>query len=677
MKKKINLLILIFFIAGFFVQAKPVQASAAAVQFKPARAFTQTPCMFTVPEGYVDGQDVICGYVTVPELHADPEGNQIQLAVAIIRTTDQNPQSDPIFMMQGGPGGSSIDTFSQLLLGATATLHPNRDMVLFDQRGTLYSRPSLVCDEIYQMTIRNLDVVLTPKENEDQSMEALAACRSRLTKEGVNLSAYNSLENAADVEDVRIALGYDEINLYGVSYGTLLALHTMASFPRHLRSVTLDSVVPPESNFILDSPKSEDRSFSVFFNSCTADADCNRTYPNLEKTFFSLVEKYNKEPAKITLTNPDTQQKVPARLSGDDLQGMLFQLLYSTEIIPLLPRMIANIQHGDLSLLERFESMVVFDKTMSYGMYYSVVCAEETSFSSTDFNLSGVRPEIAESEGDTAKDLQQTCQLWNVTSLASQADQPVVSDIPTLVLSGEYDPITPPAYADQVAVNLSHSYRVNFPTGGHGAVTSGDCQNQVFIDFLNNPSNAPDTTCISANAAVDYLSPKNTLILPIIIPLLNLETEAMIGFALVGLSILICCISMLVYIIAWLVKKNRRQIGPELPFSQQILPWLVFLIAAVLTSFIIGLVFVGLKMAIDNDLIMLIGMPKSWSLLFVLPLLVLALTIALVICVIKSWQGKHRSVLRRVYDSLVALSVLVAVVVLANWGMLTVLIFNS
>ena len=176
--------------------------------------FTETDCWFDLP-------GVVCGYLTVPEDRGDPMGNQVELAVAIIESQSANPLPDPVIYLEGGPGGAA-------LLGIESLLdHPllaDRDLIMFDQRGTGFSVPSLNCYEL----------------EEDEGENAVQACRDRLLDEGVNLDAYNTAATAADVNDLRLALGYEQVNLLGVSYGTKAALTTLRDFPTVIRSVVVD-----------------------------------------------------------------------------------------------------------------------------------------------------------------------------------------------------------------------------------------------------------------------------------------------------------------------------------------------------------------------------------------------------------------------------------------------------
>jgi pimeloyl-ACP methyl ester carboxylesterase len=246
-----------------------------------------------------------CGYVTVPEEHANPDGPTIRIPVAILRATGTNPQPDPLFLAQGGPGGDAFELFSFYLPQSSLLL--DRDLVVINQRGTIYAEPDLRCTEITDGMGEILSLPLAA--GTDRYNELLQACYQRLENEGVNLSAFDSVENAADMEAVRQALGYDDINFYGVSYGTLLGLHFMRDYPDHLRSVILDGVVPTSSNFIASLPDNETRVYAELFNACASDAVCAAAYPNLEARYQAVVDQLNANPKTVTLIDPETGEK--------------------------------------------------------------------------------------------------------------------------------------------------------------------------------------------------------------------------------------------------------------------------------------------------------------------------------------------------------------------------------
>ena len=244
-------------------------------------AFQQTHCPFLLGAGLVEGQNVKCGFLVVPEDRSLPKGPTIRLAVAIFKTPSSQRDPDPVLFLSGGPGLPLLERMGPTFnAGNLAGSLQNRDLILLDQRGNGYSQPSLRCS----------------------ANETPRACHDRLVKSGINLNAYTTLENAADVHDLIRALGYQQVNLEGVSYGTRLALTVMRLFQADLRSVVLDSVIPPQVNGFTSIPPAALRAFDVLFQGCSADPSCNSTYPHLHAVFYQLVADLNTTP--ITFDTP-------------------------------------------------------------------------------------------------------------------------------------------------------------------------------------------------------------------------------------------------------------------------------------------------------------------------------------------------------------------------------------
>src|SRR5207237_7170740 len=210
----------------------------------------------------------------------------IRLAVAICKSPRPHPAPDPFVFLQGGPGGAIIDDLgSQITRQKRITDYPaDRDLILIDQRGTGLSQPSLACKETTTLDYRTLGQQLSPQRQADLWVQAAQQCRARLVASGINLNAYTSLADAADVAALRGALGYPALNLYGVSYGTRLALTVMRTHPQGLRSVILDSVDPPDVNAVTGPLASSARAFAVLFQGCAADPACNAAFPHLQQT---------------------------------------------------------------------------------------------------------------------------------------------------------------------------------------------------------------------------------------------------------------------------------------------------------------------------------------------------------------------------------------------------------
>ncbi len=470
----------------------------------PGQAYYEkTNCPFTKPGGVT----VECGNLVVPEDRANPTGPTIKVAVAVFKSQSASPLPDPIVYLEGGPGGSPLraylksgyfEIFFQPFL-------QDRDLIMVDQRGTGYSQPALDCPEVYQTQIGLFDQDLSPADAEAQSDVALTACRERLAGQGINLSAYNSAENAADLADLRHLLGYDQWNLYGISYGTRLALTIMRDHPEGLRSVVIDSVYPPQSSLVTEAPANVERSLNLMFDTCAAETACNEAFPNLRQVFFDTVAALNANPASVTLTVPalkdvpNSGKAVPALLDGDTFISLVFQSMYATSIIPSLPQLIYEVKNGDYSSFVQLENQFMQSwGDISQGMYNSVECNEEVSFSTVQEMQAALDayPELGAAFG-TADGQFKVCQIWDAGTAPAVENQPVTSDIPTLVIAGKFDPVTPPAWAQAAAQGLSKSFYVEVPNAGHGSSLTEACPRSVVTAFIGNPNQAPDTTCIS------------------------------------------------------------------------------------------------------------------------------------------------------------------------------------
>jgi pimeloyl-ACP methyl ester carboxylesterase len=445
----------------------------------PSSAFQTTSCPFKLAAGVVEGKDVRCGYLTVPADHSRQQGPTIRLAVAIFKASSSNLAPAPVVDLQGGPGTQLLATIGPVL---TPTNLPHfqlgdRDLILLDQRGVGYSQPSLSC----------------------QANETLLACHDRLVRQGINLSDYSTIQNAEDVHDLVRALGYHQVTLWGISYGTRLALTVMRLFPADIRSVVLDSTSPPQVDIDTGFPAATQRAFDTLFRGCAANPSCNQHYPHLQAVFARLVSYLNQHPAIIQGTDPQTGKPARAAIKGDDVINGLRNALYETALIPKLPKLIYQVANHDYAQVAAVsEAANAALGSDSVGMFYSVQCSESTlTPQAMPAAVQMVEPEtrhyfLTALQADYAN-----CQLWNVQPVPAPQWQPVSSAIPTLILAGEYDPTTPPAYGLLAARTLSKNYFFLFPGTGHGVVGRNSCATSMFLAFLELPTEKPDTTCIS------------------------------------------------------------------------------------------------------------------------------------------------------------------------------------
>jgi Tol biopolymer transport system component/pimeloyl-ACP methyl ester carboxylesterase len=466
---------------------EPTPLPASVPLYEPA------DCQFPEPPGY----ELECGYLTVLEDRSQPMGPQIRLHVAIFRSTSENPEPDPVVHLVGGPGGSLLDAARPYLQRGGDEILKKRDYIMFNQRGTRYAEPFLGCPGRTELRWEIAGQGLSLEERNRREIEFLLDCHDDLLDRGINLSAYNSAENAADVNDLRVALGYEQINLYGISYGSRLALTVMRDHPEGIRSAIIDGVLPPRANLNQDISLNAYRALNAVFEDCAADADCSQAYPDLEATFYQVVDDLNANPVYIRLSEGRTV------VDGYAFVDAFFQLLYSPDAIPWIPYLIDEASRGEYP--EESIFAVSDSSTRGWGMHYSIWCREEMAFESLEeaLKLAADLPPVFSDFFADAYDWT-VCASWQAGVADPIENQAVVSDIPTLVLSGRYDPITPPGWGRLAAETLAHSFFYEFPTLAHGAMRSNHCALEIGLQFLDDPTAEPDASCLEALGSLEF-----------------------------------------------------------------------------------------------------------------------------------------------------------------------------
>lgn len=465
-----------------------------------AELFQDTPCPnFGVPAG----PDFRCGFFSVAENRQKPKSDHIRLAVMVARGIGDEVKPDPVVYLSGGPGENAIESMRFLFIRHFIAFTGNRDLIVLDQRGTGLSEPALDCPELLELRDETAGQDLGNEESVAMAAEAIAGCRKRLLDEGVDLGAYTSAASAADVTELMNDLGYDRWNLYGISYGTKLALTIMRDYPEGVRSAILDSAYPLQEDLYGSAPANLDRALTVLFEGCRASEECEANYPALENVLMGSVSALNAEPVSLRLTNPLTGRGLEPLFDGNGLLHFLFQSLYDTDVIPSLPKIIFDIEDGRMGTVELIlSSRLIADQLFSPGMQLSVQCGEEVPFTSvqTIRSASEKFPKLAgmfEGLPALGPAVVQICDDWGVPAAGLKENEQVSSDIPTLVMSGEFDPVTPPSWGMRVRDDLPNSTFIEFPGTGHGASVDNTCALDIMMQFLGDPDASLDESCLA------------------------------------------------------------------------------------------------------------------------------------------------------------------------------------
>ncbi len=431
-------------------------------------------CALTTPTArQVDAR---CGTLTVPEDRSNPSGRQIELNIAVIPAIKRNSQPDPLFLLAGGPGQSAIEAYPAVI-GLLFNIHEDRDIVLVDQRGTGDSNP-LRC--------------LTPEDedlDEDEVLEKLKSCPTNLDADP---RFYNTEIAMTDLDEVRSALGYDKINIYGASYGTRATLTYLRMFPEHVRTVTLDAVVDPSFILFMDAAKDGQSALDNFFSRCEADDACKATFPNVRNEFDELLKRMEKTPVVITIPHPLTHKPLDLTVTRQMVGNMVFNTLYAPEIVATLPLSIHE-AYANENYVPLISQAFLVNAGLYDGMFYAVACTEDAPLISSD-----EAAQLSEGSvfGDRTVDFAAVCAEWQKGTVSPQFREPVVSDVPALILSGDSDPITPPWHAEKVTEHLSNDLHLVFSNMGHGNL-SNKCSSDIFQTFIEQASiEGLDTSCV-------------------------------------------------------------------------------------------------------------------------------------------------------------------------------------
>lgn len=423
----------------------------------------------------------LCTTITVPEDRAHPAGQHIGLQVALLKARSSTPKSDALFYIAGGPGQASTESFVQEA-GAFDRIRSEHDVVLVDQRGTGGSN-RLDCP--------------TPASGTDQGEAAVTAAAADCLKQlRADPRFYTTTVAVQDLEQVREALGYASVDLYGISYGTRVALQYLRAYPASVRSAILDGVVPADLALGPDVSLDAQRSLDLIFRRCEADAACHRAFPDLTADFAGLQRSLSAHPASVTLRDPLDGSPRRETLSWDKVAGAVHLMSYQSETASLLPLLIhqAGAQHDYAPLMGAaliFSSQV--DEGLAGGMAAAVLCTEDAPFLKDGGDAALRDTYLGAYTLDT---LQKSCRAWPRGVMAADFKQPVVSAKPVLLLSGEDDPITPPADAERAARTLSNSLSLVVPGQGHGNVFRG-CLPRIAAQFVDAGSvKGLDTACI-------------------------------------------------------------------------------------------------------------------------------------------------------------------------------------
>jgi len=422
-----------------------------------------------------------CGKLSVPENRQNPS-KTIDLNIAVIRSTSAEKVNDPLILLAGGPGQGAVDTFAGIVKVFDSML-PLRDIVLVDQRGTGESNP-LRCE------IDPEDYEALSDMQSDAWKDWTKNCHRELD---ADTRYYTTAEAINDLEAVREALSIDQWNLYGGSYGTRKALTYMKMFPSSIRSVILDASVPQEQALGVEHEANLRSTLSKIFALCEADDACQTAFGDAEQQLWKFLDQLKQEPIKLRLQNSSSGEFEDVVMTREYAVIAMRMFAYSPETMGLIPLMVSLANHGQPETMAAQAQMVMnsLNEGLNNALEISVSCAEDVPFMprKTNTNNSLFGDELFEL-------MHARCELWDSIPVDPSFKEAVVSDIPTLLLSGEYDPVTPPKNAEKIMQTLSNAQHLIAKGQGHIVGTRG-CMPKIVTAFIKDPTTELDTQCMN------------------------------------------------------------------------------------------------------------------------------------------------------------------------------------
>ena len=460
--------------------------SASAVRQSPSKTIALTDCEVKGIEGKLK-----CGTLEVFENRATKKGRMISLNVVVYPATGDKREPDPLFYFAGGPGSAATED-ALGIAPAFAKIREHRDLVFVDQRGTGRSHP-LDCEFYNPADQQSYLGYFFP-------LEDVRKCRAELETKA-DLKLYTTTIAMDDIDEVRAALGYEKINLFGGSYGTRAALTYLKRYPQRVRTAVLQGVSPTNQFLPGDFPAANERALQGVLAECAADEACNKAFPNLKEETKSVLAQLIKGPVEVELQKPNSTETFKVKLSRDLAAEAIRYMLYNPVPATRVPVTLHLAAQGNFVPLA--QQALFYRKNLvgtgSNGMYLSITCAEDLPWIKPG---EGERLAANTFLGDyRLRQQREACALWPRADVERDYTEPVRADVPVLIFTGEWDPVTPPANGDSVAKTLTNSLHLVVPDGAHGlgGLEGSDCIIHVMAEFIERGTlKGIDTSCVKS-----------------------------------------------------------------------------------------------------------------------------------------------------------------------------------
>jgi len=453
-----------------------VLQNAAAQNYTPV--IEPCPCMIKIEKGLISK----CGYLVVPENRQQPAGRKIKIPFVMVQKPAQDPAKNFTLFTTGGPGYSTMANFDSIRFRSEFLSFGG--FIAFDQRGTKLAQPCLECPEIDIATKRSYKENLSKDSLE---LEAVKKCRKRLAAQGIDLSAYNTIESAADINDLRLALRLDSLNLIGISYSGGLMLTVVRNHPACVKSLLLNSPLPGFARYEEDALFNINEGLNQVFDNCERDSTNNAQYQNLRQRFHQYFSSINGKIFTIAYTEKDTHNTLQVHYTKNELLDAVINRVSNNQLknVPFVMNELINGNHKKY-ITEVLDDNFGGNASLSHGMRYSVYCSEQIAYADKALvkKQETLLPWLAGYPFNNVNHA--ICSCWNVKPEPVVVKKPVYSAIPALLSSGDADPWCPSFYNRLIKRYMPNSQLLIFHNRAHGSGFGADGIDFVKM-FMDNP----------------------------------------------------------------------------------------------------------------------------------------------------------------------------------------------
>jgi len=438
-------------------------------------------------------EELLCRKLTVFENRETRSGRTIDLNIVVLPALDQKAKAEPLFDLAGGPGAASTDA-ANFWAGPGKEYRRRHDVVLVDQRGTGQSnRLSIPQDKTPQHYLSEMYPV-------DYVREMRQALEKR-----ADLTKYTTSIAMDDLDDVRAWLGYRKINLIGGSYGTQAALVYMRRHPKHVRSATLLAVAPTDLKMPLHHSESAARAMDLLLSECEQDATCHAAFPQIRDDWKNVLATLEKQPARVEYSLPGKNAPTTVEIQRGVFAEKIRTWMYGRDQAAWIPLIIHHAAEGDFTPFLRQAIAPSIPDFIADGLYLSVTCAEDVPF----IKQEEAAALNANNPFGNYRVFQQTraCGMWPRGEIPDDFLEPVRSNAPVLIFSGNMDPVTPPKYGEEVAGSLPNSRHIVIPEAAHeiGGLTDVGCIDRIALEFLDKAdAKNIDVSCVERMAGPPF-----------------------------------------------------------------------------------------------------------------------------------------------------------------------------